>query len=216
MKDLKYVPIVTYILIGINVLVFFVESASGGSQDTENILRLGGAYTPYIIQDSEWYRLFNSMFLHFGFEHIFSNMISLFCLGQYVEQYFGKIKYIVIYILSGLLGNVLSMLVETYTGNYSVSVGASGAVCGVLGAMVIFAMDSRTKGTFPMYRMIIAILLVVGSGFSEKNIDNMAHIGGLISGFLTAYTFYYFQKKNGSEVYVIDGDDAEEQDFYVF
>ena len=102
----------TIILIALNVLMFLLESLAGGSEDIRVALRFGAYYAPYVLGDGEWYRLFTSVFLHFGPEHLGSNMLSLYVLGSFVEQYFGRLRYLVIYLISGLCGNLLVMGID--------------------------------------------------------------------------------------------------------
>ena len=195
-KIKKDLPIITYILVGINVLVYLAELMSGASMDTEKLLNMGATYTPYIME-GQWWRLLTAMFLHRGFMHIAGNMFALFVIGPYIEAYFRKWKFTVIYFVSGLFGNLIFLIIENMnvirTQDYVVGVGASGAVFGLAGAMVIFSMDPLTKRAFPITRVIIALILMVAPGIGDPSINLIAHVSGLIAGFLTAYTFYYFQ-----------------------
>ena len=188
----SYKPIVTFILIGLNVIVFLLETSTGGSEKTEVLLKYGASYAPYILENGQWYRLFTSMFVHIGIEHLASNMICLFAIGQYVENYFGRIKYIVIYVIAGLVGSIFSLMVHMKTGDFAVCAGASGAISGLIGTLVILALDSETRRIFPMYRVIVAIIIMMIPG--KANVDVAAHIGGLLGGLLTGYTFFYFDK----------------------
>lgn len=190
-----FTPIVTFIILGLNILLFFIEVALHGENDTEIVLKMGGAYTPYILENGQWYRLITSMFLHFGINHIVGNSIALVAMGQYVEAYFGRIKFIIIYILSGICGNLLSMYMDLRNNSFPVSVGASGAICGLLGAMIIFAIDKRTRKTFPIPRIIFALIMVLLPGFRDSSIDAYAHIGGVIAGFIIALLMYLYQMK---------------------
>lgn len=102
------------------------------------------AYTPYIVEKGEVYRLFTSMFLHFGIEHLVNNMLVLFVLGSRLEQVIGKIRFVLIYLLGGIAGNILSLVLELRSQEFSVSAGASGAVFAVMGAMIYVVI--RNKG----------------------------------------------------------------------
>ena len=187
-KDYK--PILTFTILILNVIVFFIETATGGSEDVENVLRLGGAYTPYIVENNQWYRIITSMFLHYGIAHIVNNSISLLAMGQYVEAYFGRIKFLIIYLLAGIAGNLLTVGVDLFTGSFPVSAGASGAICGLLGAMTILAIDKRTRKIFPVPRMIAVIVLVLLPGFGDSSINVMAHLGGFAAGFIIGLVMY--------------------------
>ena len=185
-----FTPVLTYALTIINVIIFFIEIIAGGSEDTETLLRLGAAYTPYIIEKHEWYRLILPIFMHFGIEHIASNSLALLAMGQYVEAYYGRVRYIIIYMISGIAGNLLSVAIELFTGSYAVSAGASGAICGLLCSMIIFAIDPKTRKSFPISRIIISLALVLLPGFTDASVNAAAHLGGVIAGFLTGLIMY--------------------------
>ncbi len=191
----NYKPIVTFIIIGLNVLVFFWETMSGGSEKIDVLLKCGASYAPYIFEDGQWYRIITSMFVHIGVEHIASNMICLIAVGQYVENYFGRTKYVIIYIVAGIIGNILSLMVDMKTGSFAVSAGASGAISGLIGTLIVLAIDPETRKIFPMYRVLMAIVLVMIP--SREGIDVAAHIGGLLGGIAVGYTFYYYDKSKG-------------------
>ena len=131
MEEIKKEP-VTVGLILINIIVFLAVEFTGSSQNTMHMLDCG-APTPMIIEGGEYYRLFTCMFLHFGIEHLLNNMLVLFVLGSRLERVIGKIKFLIIYIVGGLLGNVISVLIELKSMDFAVSAGASGAVFAVMG-----------------------------------------------------------------------------------
>ncbi len=192
MKDKK--PIITFILVGINVLIFLIESAYGSPESTEVAFKFGAQTTDSILQSGQWYRLFTAMFIHFGFEHLMGNMIALIAIGQYAEDYFGKIKYTIIYFVSGICGNLLTLLVEMHSSTASVSAGASGAISGILATLVIFALDKKTRQMFPIPRVIVGIILILVPGLLEPEVNFIAHIGGFVAGLILSYTFYYFKE----------------------
>ena len=191
----KYRPYVTIVLVAINVIVFLLETLSGGSEDNEVLLKYGAQFAPYIFDDGQWYRLFTSMFVHIGVNHIFNNMISLIVVGQYIENYFGRIKYLILYIVSGLAGSFLSLVKEMHTESFAISAGASGAICGLIGALIVFSIDPETRRIFPLRRVIVCIILVLIPAASNVNVT--AHIGGMIGGAITGYTMYYYSKYKG-------------------
>lgn len=193
------VPFITYILLVINALVFIGEMINGGAENTDTLLKMGAQYWPSISENSEWYRMFTSMFLHIGIEHLAGNMICLFAIGPNIEGYFGHIKFIIIYILSGICGNLLSLGVELFTLDFYVSAGASGAISGLFGAMIIFAIDPATKPKFSWYKIIIYIVLLLIPGLGAHKVNVIAHLGGLIGGFVIGYIFYMFKRKNVDE-----------------
>ena len=195
----KNIPVLTYTLIAINVIIFLIETAFGGSDSSEVAIKFGAQTTPLVLEQGEWFRLFTAMFLHFGFEHLFGNMVALFTIGTYLEEYFGKLKFVIIYITSGLAGNLFTLLIEKNTGVNTVSAGASGAVFGIVSCILIFALDKKTRAYFPINRAIVGIALMFIPGILDKSINFYAHIGGFLMGLLLSYTFYYFKKnKNRS------------------
>ena len=187
---------VTFILILINVLVFLVSDLTGYSQDVMHMLDLGAAYTPLITEGGEVYRLFTSMFLHFGIAHLLNNMLVLFVLGSRLERAAGKIRFLVIYLLGGVAGNVISLLLELDSGDYSVSAGASGAVFGVMGAMIYIVVRNRGWLEDLSWRQIVVMALFsLYFGFASSGVDNAAHVGGLISGGILAVILYHPRRR---------------------
>ena len=133
---------------------------------------------------TELYRLVTSVFLHGGLIHLLCNMYSLYVIGPQLESFFGKIKYTIIFIGSGVIGNLLSMafLQDTY-----VSVGASGAIFGLLGALLYFGYHYRVYLSGVIKSQIIPLIILnLAIGFIGTSINNLAHIGGLIGGVLVS------------------------------
>ena len=195
MEEFRKEP-VTFILILINVLVFLVSDLTGYSQDVMHMLDLGAAYTPLITEGGEVYRLFTSMFLHFGIAHLLNNMLVLFVLGSRLERAAGKIRFLVIYLLGGVAGNVISLLLELDSGDYSVSAGASGAVFAVMGAMIYIVVRNRGWLEDLSWRQIVVMALFsLYFGFASSGVDNAAHVGGLISGGILAVILYHPRRR---------------------
>lgn len=181
-------------LIGLNIIVFFLVEITGSSEDLSHMVKWGAAYTPYILE-GEYYRLFTSMFLHFGAEHLINNMVLLFFVGYYLEQHVGKLQYLLLYLGGGLLGNLCSLGGEWMSGDYYVSAGASGAVFAVLGALFVLVLRHRGQiGTLSVQRLFLMILMSVYVGFTSAGVDNLAHVGGLIGGALLALVLSAFTR----------------------
>lgn len=188
-------PYITILLVAANVLVFFVLTARGMTEDPQFMLHHGAMYVPYVAEAGEGYRLFTSMFLHFGFEHLVNNMVILLVMGWNLEQEIGKIKYLIIYLGSGLCGNILSAVIEIQMEEYSVSAGASGAVFGLIGALLYAAIRNRGRiGNVTGRGIVVMIALSLYYGFTSTGVDNAAHIGGLISGFVLSVCLYWKRK----------------------
>lgn len=171
-------PIVTYLLLIINMIFYLLTIF-----DYSFMMNTFANY--YVkIQDGEIYRLLTCAFLHADIFHIFFNMYALYNIGKEIEKFYGRGKYLLIYLGSAIMGSLFSAVL---TNNYSV--GASGAVFGLFGAMLYFGYKYRAtldgflrSGILP----IIAMNLLIG--FVIPNIDVWAHIGGLIGGLLLSYT----------------------------
>ena len=175
-------PIVTYIIMAICIILFILMELSGGSTNSQTLLKYG-ANLDVLVKNGEYYRLFTCIFLHIGIMHLLCNMYSLYIIGREVENLFGKIKYIIIFILSGIFGSIMSL---AFTHN-TISAGASGAIFGLLGALLYFGMHYRTYLGEAIKRSIIPIIVVnLIIGFFAKGIDLAAHIGGLVGGILLA------------------------------
>ena len=191
MEELRKEP-VTAGLILLNILVFLIVEFTGSSQNTMHMLDCGAAYTPMIIQGGEYYRLFTCMFLHFGIYHIANNMLVLFVLGQRLEPVVGKIKFILIYLLGGLGGNIFSFITEMKSADYAVSAGASGAVFAVMGAMLYVVIRNHGRiQDISVRQMMIMAGFSLYFGFTSTGVDNAAHVGGMVCGFILAAVLYH-------------------------
>jgi rhomboid protease GluP len=181
-------PFLTYALIGAIVIVWLIMEAAGGSQNTE-VLRAFGANDGWQILQGETWRLFTSMFLHIGLMHLAFNGYALFIFGLEIERLYGPDRFITIYILSGLFGSLASFASR---GPYVLSAGASGAIFGVIGMHLAFFMIHRqTFGQFGRQRMMNTLFIIginLFFGFTIPGIDNLAHLGGLIAGFVMGYS----------------------------
>ena len=175
-------PIITYLLIWINVLMVLLMTAFGnGSHDVATLLAFGANYRPFVLA-GEWWRLITCTFLHVGIIHLLLNMYALYVIGPQLESFFGKAKFLIIYLFSGLCGSLFSIIFSS-----SVSAGASGAIFGLLGALLYFGYHYRVYlGTVMKSQIIPIILLNLMIGFLLSGIDNAAHIGGLIAGVFAA------------------------------
>ena len=172
-------PIVTYILIALCVIMFIV---SGFGYNTEKLMLFGANYGP-LVRHGEVYRLIACMFLHAGIIHIGLNMYSLFIIGPRVEDFFGKWKFLLIYMLSGISASLLSIGLN---GNV-VSVGASGAIFGLFGALVYFGYSYRGYiGAIIKSQIVPIVIYNLLMGFFIPGIDMWGHIGGLIGGLIVA------------------------------
>lgn len=191
----------TVALIVINVAVFLILSAMGDTEDAVFMLNHGGMYEPFIVQEHEYYRLFTSMFLHFGMSHLLNNMVLLGALGWNLELETGKIKFLIIYLVSGLGGNLLSLYYDQSLplGERAVSAGASGAIFGLMGALLYVVIANRGRlGRLSGRGMLFMIALSLYYGLTSTGVDNWAHIGGLVCGFILSVILYRPGRTYGS------------------
>ena len=179
-KMRKDVPIASGMLVAINVIVFVICTF------TDNLLyNMGRLDVTSVLVRGEYGRVIWSMFLHSGINHIFNNMVVLFFLGSMIEKEIGHIRYAILYLLSGIGGGILSLFYKTLTFDMSGTVGASGAIFGLDGALLALILFSgRRMANVTPNRVILMIAYSLYSGFTGESTDNAAHIGGLITGFL--------------------------------
>ena len=188
-------PIVTYSLIFICVLVFILMYVLGNGSTDNYTLLVFGANVDTLTKNGDYYRLFTSMFLHIGILHLLCNMYSLYIIGKEVENVFGKVKYLIIYLLSGIAGSILSLAFNHNT----ICAGASGAIFGLLGALLYFGYYYRTYLGATLTRSIIPVIVLnLIIGFTSSGIDNAAHIGGLVGGILIAMAVGVPDKSNNN------------------
>jgi len=179
---------VTVALVTANILVFAFMVAHGagfwhGSGSVQ--LQWGANFGP-ATQDGEWWRLFTAMFLHFGVIHLALNAWALWDAGRLVERLFGSWRFALLYLGAGLEGNLVSLVVQ---GNRAVSGGASGAIFGVFGALLVCLARERHAIEKREFRWLFGGAAVftaasLGLGFAIPGIDNAAHLGGFVSGAL--------------------------------
>lgn len=175
------------IMAAVNVIVFIVLSILGDTQSAAFMETHGAAWTPAILAGG-YYRLFTSMFLHFGIVHLLYNMLCLITLGDELERLTGPVRYLIIYFGAGLAGNLLSLAWEMHMDEYAISAGASGAIFGVIGALFVIMLRLGVRsGRMSAKRLGVVALLMIAQGFFEPGTDNIAHIGGFLGGMLLAF-----------------------------
>ena len=183
-------------LIVINIGVFMIFTLLGKSDDVLFMRQYGAMYEPYVTEGHEYYRLFTSMFLHFGIEHLLNNMVMLGALGFNLEPEIEKVRFLLVYIISGIGGNICSLLLNVSLGNVVVSAGASGAVFGLMGALLCAVIRKKGRiGRLNKKGMLILAVFSIYVGLSEQGVDNAAHIGGLVCGFVLEALLGSFQRR---------------------
>lgn len=187
-------------LIVINVLVFFLLSLRGDTESGYFMLQYGAMYEPLVTEGHEYYRLITSLFLHFGIQHLLNNMVMLGALGYQLENEIGRIKFLLIYFISGIGGNLCSLYWNVSHGEQVISAGASGAIFGLMGALLyIVAVNRGRLGRLSGRGMLIMVALSLYFGLTSSGVDNSAHIGGLICGILITVLLYRRKRMNHSQ-----------------
>ena len=174
-------PFVMWALLTINLGAWLAVSIVGSTEDPELLLDFGAMFGPLVAQGESW-RLLTALFLHVGIPHLAFNSLALFMFGQLVEGLYGHTKFIIIYMVSGLAGSIASYTLSPI----GLSVGASGAIFGVLGAFgAYFVAQRHMLGTFAQRNLIAIVFLAAVNliyGLITPGIDNWAHLGGILGG----------------------------------
>ena len=190
LRGLKNLPIVSLLLVSINLIVFL-----SGFIASDTLLYMGSLQKTAIVESREYGRVVWAMFLHADVSHLFNNMIILFFLGSMLEKEVGHIWFGIIYFLSGVGGNLVSLAVKIWENSETPSIGASGAVFGLDGLLLVLVLFSTSfRNTATPTRVILMIVLSLYNGFTGQNIDNAAHIGGLAVGFAVGMVYVFLAK----------------------
>lgn len=183
----RYLGAFVMIVLVITNVIFYACQMIFGSALTYS----GALITDNVYNEGEWYRLLSATFLHADISHLLSNMLGLFFLGGLVEISVGHLGFFFIYVLSGVGGNALSMLYENIANIDRYSLGASGGVYGLVGAILVLSINERIKAQKEgrpagnlLYRGLFVVVFMVLAGLSEQGINNSAHIGGLVIGII--------------------------------
>ena len=171
---------VNLVLAAVQILVFILCTATGNK-----MYIAGRCGTDLVLAQGQYWRLLTSVFLHAGLSHLGSNLLVQILMGNAVERNLGHIRYLALYLLSGIGGNVISGLYDRAQGVNIYSVGASGAVFGVMGTLFVLIIRGRKKlrsGSSLLTRAAFAVFYAVYSGFRNPYTDNAAHLGGLAFG----------------------------------
>lgn len=189
-------------LIVINVAVFLAAEIGGDAFSFRIYGKFAMVY-PGLPESGEWYRLVTACFLHFGIEHIGSNMLMLALLGSRMEEVLGRLRFIILYLLAGAGGTCASLFYHWKTLSPVMSAGASGALYGVVGALfAAILIRGRAVDGIGLRQIIIMIVFMIYSSTVSSNIDIAAHLGGLAVGFaaglllVKSLRIRYIERKN--------------------
>lgn len=191
----KWISLFNTLLIVANIVLYLIVHHTGiFGEDGYGLQR--GALSWYLIKEGEYYRILTSMFLHSDFEHLMNNMLVLFFVGDNLERAVGKIKYLIIYFGSGIIAGISSISYNMLKERLVLSVGASGAIFGIVGAMgYILLINKGRLEDISSRQIILFTVFSLYGGIANANIDNIAHIGGFIGGIILALIVYRRPKK---------------------
>lgn len=195
MRYVKNYP-VTSLLFIINVIMALFVALNGGFT-TANLYKFGAFNAPSV-RSGDYYRLITSMFLHGGITHVTLNMIVLIQSANGIEKQMGKMKFLLFYLMTGIAGNVLSLY---FSDPRSISIGASGALFGIMGCylfIAFFRQNVLVRGA--RQQIVIMIVINLALTFAIPFIDKSAHVGGLLSGFLLSGLLLHNKQARNSQL----------------
>lgn len=194
--DFRVTSTIIYVCIALYVLSALPSILSGNIYDADSLSLIKlGANISTLVKSGEYFRLLTAIFLHGGIIHLFFNMYALYSIGNFIETYFGRSKYFIVFMLTGIVGSLTSYI---FTRGFSV--GASGAVFGLLGLLLAQKLKRKVYyAELPIDTRSIVMIVVINLilGFTIPNVDNAAHIGGLISG--TSLGLFFNHENSGEQ-----------------
>lgn len=194
MKKIRQLPLATYAILLIQLIVFGWEILQGGSENISALVA-SGAKVNGLITQGQWWRLITPIFVHIGWQHILINSLTLYFMGQQLEFLYGPLKFIVLYLLSGIGGNLMSFALGN---NTSLSAGASTSLFGLFGLYVTLGLIFRKNNVLRQWaqQFLLLIILNLGTDIFMGGIDIWGHIGGALTGFLLGFVISVPQMKN--------------------
>lgn len=178
--------VVVICLILISVTLTLSMQMSGGSQDIDVLIQHGALVPNRVFYNHEYFRLLTTTFLHANILHLLINGLYLYVFGSLTEKYFGVPRFVIIYLFSGFMSSLLTLFFVD-----AVSVGASGAIFGLMGSVLaITHKTGKSVSRFSSYTLILCILSTIGLSFFMPNIGHVAHISGLITGYIFGLALY--------------------------
>lgn len=179
------IPFITVLFVMANVIAFFYTEMNGSSLDADYMISAGAMYGPAFLESHEYSRAITHFFLHSGFEHLAGNMISLLVLGYALENRIGRRGFCFIYLFSGVFAGIVSVFYNLSQYRERVSCGASGAIYGLMGALLVVLIANRKNNLQKEAgRFLLYVVLILYSGVQDSGIDHTAHMGGFLGGFL--------------------------------
>ena len=198
-EKIKAIPLCTSLLILANVIYFIFLEINGSTLEAKYMLDYGASNPEKVINGGEYYRLFTSMFMHFGLEHLLCNMFMLAILGSKIEKKIKSIRFLFMYISTGLIAGIISCSFLINDSAEAVGAGASGAIFGMLGVYIIVSMvelmtmpiEKRAQAfKSGVSRVFIILILTLSEAFVDRDVDVVAHVSGFISGIIIARLWF--------------------------
>ena len=181
---IKEIILITSVLIGLNVVIYIILNMFLLQNGIDVISNLDNSWTA-VKWNGEYYRIFTSIFLHADLNHLLNNMFVLFIIGKRYEESEGRFRFGLVYFLGGILASIASLSYNMIMRNEIVSLGASGAIFALIGASVASVVKYKNKlKTISKKQMILFAVFSLYAGFANTSTDNIAHLGGFVSGFL--------------------------------
>lgn len=194
LENNRYVTPVNMTFVIINVVVYLILEILGDTTDGAFMYAHGAMYPWAVLEEGEWYRMLTAAFIHFGLPHLVNNMVLMICLGSYLERAYGRVKYAILFLICGIGGNLISMFAMIIKQNMAIAGGASGVVFGLIGALLFLVL--KNKGRFEdltLKRFLLMMALALYYGFSTAGVDNAAHVGGLMVGFVMGCIYFVLE-----------------------
>lgn len=192
----QWVTLINTVFIVVNIIIYLVVHHTGIFGETGHTLRRGALSWYFIKEEGEYYRILTSMFLHSDFEHLMNNMLVLFFVGDKLERTLGKLKYLIIYFGAGIIAGISSIGYNMLKREPVFSIGASGSIFGIVGAMgYILLINKGRLEDISSRQIILFTVFSLYGGIVNANIDNIAHIGGFLAGIILALLLYRRPKK---------------------
>ncbi len=192
---------VTTALLAINVLVFIIMTVAGGTENINVLVRFGAVAKP-LVANGQWWRLLTACFIHIGFFHIMFNMYFLYQLGPVFERLYGSVNFLIIYLLAGIMGNLVSF---AFGANNTVSAGASTSLYGMFGLALGMMMNYKDDAMLRSFGASFVSIIVINIVYSLMNprVGMLGHMGGLLGGVILAGVFPVINKELASSTRLI-------------
>ena len=197
--SIKQIPEATLLLVIINIVIQCIVAIGEIGGKNSALMDLMVLQIGEFVQKPQWWRLATSVFLHFGWEHLFNNMLVLLYLGALAERCLGKRRFLGVYFISGIGANIVSVWWYVHQGDLLVATaGASGAIFGITGLLLCIVLLSKghVEG-ITLRQLVLMMFFTLYHGFAENGVNNCAHIAGGVIGFVSGILIFQQMKRHG-------------------